>query len=122
MKSYNKPIIVTLIAVIITGILGIRLITEIGVPQFLIFTSYVVLGGFIIMIPLSILRLRLGSILSIILAIIVIIASSSSPTHVNVMQTLNPLYDALILIIGAYVLQPILILLSARAFRSARSN
>ncbi len=114
--------VVTLVAIIITGILGIRLITEIGVPQILIFTSYIILAAFIVMIPLSIRRIRLGSILNIILALIVIAAASSSPAHLNAIQSLSPLIDALILIAGAYVLQPILILLSARAFRSIRSN
>ena len=122
MKSYNTPVVVTLVAIIITGILGIRLITEIGVPQILIFTSYIILAAFIVMIPLSIRRIRLGSILNIILALIVIAAASSSPAHLNAIQSLSPLIDALILIAGAYVLQPILILLSARAFRSIRSN
>ncbi len=120
MKSLNVPLVLTLVAIIITGLLGIRLIIEIGVPQFLIYTSYVVLAAFIVMIPLSITRIRLGAILNSILAVVVMIASSSSPAHLSVIQSFNPLEDALILIVGAYVLQPILILLSVRAFRSAR--
>lgn len=55
-------------------------------------------------------------------AIIVIIGNSLAPPHVNLMLTFSKPLNAVILIIGGYVLQGVLIYSSLMSLRMARSR
>lgn len=54
---------------------------------------------------------------SITIASIVIVANTLSTTHLRIMVSLTPLYNALILIVGGYVLQILLIISSLYEYR-----
>ena len=56
------------------------------------------------------------------LATLVIIGNSLAPPHVNLMMTFSKPLNAIILILGGYVLQGVLIYSSLRAIRNIRSK
>jgi hypothetical protein len=56
------------------------------------------------------------------LATLVIIGNSLAPPHVNLMMTFSKPLNAIILILGGYVLQGVLIYSSLRAMRNIRSK
>ena len=56
------------------------------------------------------------------LATLVIIGNSLAPPHVNLMMTFSKPLNAIILILGGYVLQAVLIYSSLRAIRNIRSK
>lgn len=60
---------------------------------------------------------RIVTIPSIVVASMVIVANTLSTTHVSIMISLTPLYNALILIVGGYVLQVLLIISSLYEYR-----
>lgn len=117
MQLYQKIIIGTLCAISIIGIIGIPM----GDPQFL--TNAIVLeSGFIGLIFLSVWKLRFALIPNIILAIIVIIGNTASPKHIEIMSTFVPFENAVVLIVGGYVLQGLLLTTSVIALKNQRES
>lgn len=57
---------------------------------------------------------------SIAIASMVMVANTLSKTHMDIMVSLTPLYNALILIVGGYVLQLLLILSSIYEYSRIR--
>ncbi|MEO9364972.1 MULTISPECIES: hypothetical protein [Candidatus Nitrosocaldus] len=57
---------------------------------------------------------------SIAIASMVIVANTLSTTHLSIMMSLTPLYNALILIVGGYVLQVLLIISSIYEYSRVR--
>ncbi len=108
-------IVVTLISISIIGIIGIPM----GDPQFL--TNAIILeSAFIGLTVLSFRRLQYALIPNIIIAIIVIIGNTASPKHIEIMTTLNPIENAVVLIIGGYILQGMLLLASIIALKNRK--
>ena len=122
MDKYRLSVIVTLFAIVVLGILSIRLIIELRVPAFLVYTAYVLIAVFFLLIPLSAKGNRIGFVANIVLAIMVMVVNTSIRDHMAVL--LSPEYTnaSLVLLIGAYVLQPILIITSFLALRAKRSK
>lgn len=111
---------VVLVAIAVVGALGIPL----GDPRFL-HTSMMLEGIYIALAVLafkamSMRRRKLVVIPSVALASIVITANTLSTTHVNIMMSLTPLYNALILIVGGYILQALLIVSSIYEYSRVR--
>ena len=98
--------LVTLIlsAIVVVGLIGI----PIGDPRF--FVQAIILElVFIILTILSIKKIRHVLIPNIIVGIIIIIGNTLSPQHIDIMFSLNPLENAIILLLGGYILQILLI-------------
>jgi hypothetical protein len=112
----------TLTAIVILGILSTMLITQLRVPQFLIYTSYIVVAIFFFMIPLSVKGSKVAYVVNIFLALLVMIANASISQHTAILFRPNFLYGSIILLVGAYVLQPILLATSILALRAKRKE
>ncbi len=112
----QKNLIVgTLISISIVGIIGIPM----GDPQFL--TNAIILeSAFIGLTILSVWRLQYALIPNIIIAIIVIIGNTASPKHIEIMTTFNPIGNAIVLIIGGYMLQGLLLVSSSIELKNRR--
>lgn len=114
-----------LVVIAVVGVLGIPL----GDPRFL-YTAIILECVYIVLAVLA-LKTVMGkgkkknkkgmammvTIPSITLASIVIVANTLSTTHLRIMVSLTPLYNALILIVGGYVLQILLIISSLYEYR-----
>ena len=104
MDRYRTPVVVTLIAILIVGGLGIRLITAIGVPPILIYISYIALVVYLLMIPLAIRGRAIGFIINTLLALIIMVANTVTGAHVSILLSFDPFYNATIILSGAYLL------------------
>lgn len=114
-----------LVVIAVVGLLGIPL----GDPRFL-YTAIILECVYIVLAVLA-LKTVMGkgkkknkkgmammvTIPSITIASIVIVANTLSTTHLRIMVSLTPLYNALILIVGGYVLQILLIISSLYEYR-----
>lgn len=90
-----------------------------GDPQFL--TNAIILESiFIGLTLLSFWRLHHALVPNIIIAIIVIIGNTISPKHIEIMTTFNPIENAIVLIIGGYLLQGLLLVSSSIELKNRR--
>lgn len=110
-----RPVAITLVAISIVGAIAIPF----GDPQFLdraiaLELSYIFLAVVVILLddrlivkkaPIA----KLALYTCILLAIIVMVGNSLAPPHIEIMTTFSKPFNAIILIIGGYVLQAILI-------------
>lgn len=110
-----KPITVVLIAISAIGMVGLQL----GDPKFLP-VAVALEAIFIALTVLSVKRVRYAIIPSIVIACIVILGNILSPAHTGIMLTLTPLYNALILLTGGYILQGLLVLTSVYEYRNVK--
>ena len=120
MNQLQKSVVLVLIAVCITGAFGIPL----GDPKFLI-QAFALEFSFIALAVTSLKKIQYAFIPNFIIAIIVIIGNTASPKHIEIMSTLHPLYNAIVLIIGGYILQALLIATNTIAYKNhkqIRSN
>lgn len=100
MNKYDIFVAATLTAIVILGILSTILITQLRIPQFLIYTSYIVVVIFFFMIPLSLKVSRVAFIVNIVLALIVMIANTSINQHTAILFTPDFLYGSITLLVG----------------------
>lgn len=110
-----RPVAITLVAISMVGAIAIPF----GDPQFLdraiaLELSYIVLAVVVILLddrlmvkkaPIA----KLALYTCILLAIIVMVGNSLAPPHIEIMTTFSKPFNAIILIIGGYVLQAVLI-------------
>ena len=99
-------------AISIVGVLGIPL----GDPKF-IAQALVLEGCFIALTVLSIKNYKKTYIPNFIIAGIVIIGNSAFYKHIEIMTTFHPIYNAIVLITGGYVLQALLLITNALSYR-----
>lgn len=104
MNSLQQIIVAIIISISTVGVLGIPL----GDPKFIaegvaLELSYIGLA------ILSIKKIRYSLIPNIAIACLVIVGNTLSPKHTEIMLSLTPLYNAIILIIGGYILQTLLL-------------
>ena len=110
-----KNVTAVLIAISVIGMLGIPL----GDPKFLA-VSIGLETSYIALIILSIKKVKYALIPNIIIASIVIAGNTFSPTHIDIMLALSPIYNAIILIIGGYILQVLLIVTSILTYKNIK--
>jgi len=110
-----KNVVAVLIAISVIGMLGIPL----GDPKFLA-VAVALEASYIALTMLSIKKVQYALIPNIMIADIVIAGNTFSPTHVGIMLALNPIYNAIILIIGGYILQVLLIVTSILTYKSMK--
>lgn len=100
MQKEQKTIIGILISICVVGLVGI----QIGNPKFM--TNAIILeSAFIALTGIAIWRVRYTHIPNVAIAIIVIIGNTASPKHIEIMSTLEPFLNGIVLIVGGYILQ-----------------
>ena len=78
--------------------------------------------AFIALAVISFKKLKFALIPNMIIATIVIIGNTVSPQHVEIMSSFNPLGNAVILIIGGYILQGILLFSSVFVLKNLKTG
>ena len=111
--TLQKNVIAVLIAISVTGVLGIPL----GDPKF-IAEGIALEISFVALTILSVKKIKYTLIPNIIIACLVISGNTVSPKHTEIMLSLNPLYNAIILIVGGYMLQGLLLATSVLAYKN----
>lgn len=115
MHPAQKFIVSVLVAISVIGIFGIPL----GDPKFI--TEAITLeSAFVSLAILSIRRPKYALIPNMGIACLVIAGNTISPKHTEIMLSLHPLYNAIILIIGGYILQALLLAANILAFKNRR--
>ncbi|HJT09748.1 MAG TPA: hypothetical protein VJ771_03110 [Candidatus Nitrosotalea sp.] len=108
----TKKVSVVLAAVVIVGVLGIPL----GDPKFI--SQVLVLETcFVVLAILSAKGYKHVYFPNFIIAGIVIAGNSAFSKHIEIMTTFHPLYNALVLIVGGYILQILLLITNYRAYK-----
>ena len=115
MDGPQKYTAIVLGAIVIVGIFGIPL----GDPKFVI-QALVLEGCFIALTALTIKDYKKSAIPNFIIAGVVIVGNSAFHKHIEIMSTLHPLYNAIILITGGYILQVLLLITNTLAYKKQR--
>jgi hypothetical protein len=102
--SFTTPVVIVLVAISLVGAIAIPF----GDPQFLGRAIALELS-FITLAVLTYKGYRKALYACILLAIIVMLGNSLAPPHVEIMTTFSKPFNAIILIIGGYILQAALI-------------
>lgn len=110
-----KLLNISLILTSLVGAFGI----PIGDPKFII-PAIILESIFIALSILSFKKIRHVIIPSIIISIIVIVGNTVSPQHLKIMFTLDPVGNALVLIIGGYILQGIILYSGSKSLYLSR--
>ncbi len=110
----NFPVIIVLISIVIVGIIGI----PIGDKRFTMFAITIEIA-YILMAVFVAKGYRITLYVCIILAIMIIIGNSFVSAHIYRILTLTKPINAIVLVIGGYILQLILIYTSIRAIKKS---
>ncbi len=113
----SKNVVAVLITISVVGMLGIPL----GDPKFLA-VAIALEASYVALIIVSIKKIKYALMPNIIIACIVIAGNTFSPTHIDVMLSFDPIYNAIILIIGGYILQGLLIATSIIKYLSIKQT
>lgn len=116
LEKYKIFLIVVLCAISVVGAFGIPM----GDPKFII-QAFVLESSFIALAIISLKKYQYAYIPNFIISVIVIIGNTVSPKHTEIMSTFHPLYNAIVLIIGGYILQGLLLISNALALRSYKA-
>ena len=93
---------------------------QIGNPKFL--TNAIALeSAFVALTASSFWRLRYVLIPNMLITIIVIIGNTASPKHLEIMSLLEPLKNAIVLIVGGYVLQGLFLAVTPNIFKNKKN-
>ena len=117
MNNAQKTVILVLVTTCIVGAFGIPL----GDPKFLL-QAFSLEFSFVVLAVLSTKNIRYAFIPNFIIAGIVIVGNTFSPKHLEIMSTLHPFYNAIVLIIGGYVLQGLLIITNAISYNKYKQT
>lgn len=116
MNKIQNYLVAVLVSICIIGAFGIPL----GDPKFLI-QAIMLESSFIALAIISLKNFRYAYIPNFIIACIVIAGNTLSPKHLEIMSTFHPFYNAIVLIIGGYVLQVLLLITNGMSFRKYRN-
>ncbi len=111
-KRQHFTVLVTLISIIVVGIIGIPF----GDPRFIVYAIFLEL----VYVSLAILvakGYRKPLYVCILIAIIIIVGNSVVNAHVNRIMSLSRPINTMVLIVGGYLLQGLLVYTSAMALR-----
>jgi hypothetical protein len=117
MSRIQRYLVAVLVSTCIVGAFGIPL----GDPKFLI-PAIILESSFIALAIVSFKNFRYAYIPNFIIAGIVIVGNTTSPKHLEIMSTFHPFYNAIVLIIGGYVLQALLLITNAMSLREYQST
>ena len=111
-KRPNFPVLVTLVSVVVVGLIGIPF----GDPRFIVYAIFLEL----VYVSLAILvakGYRKPLYVCILIAIIIIVGNSLVNAHINRIMTLSRPLNTMVLIVGGYLLQGLLVYTSVMALR-----
>lgn len=111
-KEDNKKISTVLVMIIITGMIAIPF----GDPRLIIISIGLELS-FIVLLILTLKKKDIALYFCIIIGLIVIIGNSLAPPHINIIMTFSKPLNAILLIIGGYVLQILLLYYSVKILK-----
>ena len=117
MDSYYRATLIVLVSIAVVGLIAVPF----GNPKF-IDRAIVLEMSFFVLFALIWKGYSKTLYVCIPLAILVIVGNSLAPPHVNLMMTFSKPMNAIILIIGGYVLQVALICTSLRSILNIRSR
>jgi len=117
MSRIQRYLVAVLVSTGIVGAFGIPL----GDLKFLI-PAIILESSFIALAIVSFKNFRYAYIPNFIIAGIVIVGNTISPKHLEIMSTFHPFYNAIVLIIGGYVLQALLLITNAMSLREYQST
>jgi hypothetical protein len=117
MDTYYRATLIVLVSIVAIGLIAIPL----GNPKF-IDRAIILELSFVILFVLMWRGYNKALYVCIPLSILVIIGNSLAPPHVNLMMTFSKPINAIILVIGGYVLQVVLIYTSLRSILNLRSR
>lgn len=115
MDKFHKRLVAVLGAISFIGVLGIPL----GDPKFIV-QALVLESCFIALTVLSARNYKQVYIPNFIIAGIVIAGNSAFYKHIEIMTTLHPFYNAIVLIMGGYVLQILLLITNYHAYKQEK--
>ena len=111
-KGPNFPVLVTLVSIVVVGLIGIPF----GDPRFIVYAIFLEL----VYVSLAILvakGYRKPLYACILIAIIIIVGNSFVNAHINRIMSLSRPLNTMVLIVGGYLLQGLLVYTSAMALR-----
>lgn len=117
MNPFQKSVVAILASVSITGAFGIPL----GDPKFLI-QAFSLEFSFVALAIISAKNFRYAYIPNFIIASIVIVGNTVSPKHIEIMSTLHPFYNGIVLIVGGYILQGLLLIANTVAYKKYKQT
>ena len=117
MDYYYRLTLIVLVSIVATGLIAIPF----GNPKF-IDRAIILELSFVTLFALIWKGYNKALYVCIPLATIIIIGNSLAPPHVNLMMTFSKPLNAIILVIGGYVLQGVLIYTSLRSILNIRSK
>ena len=116
-KRPHFPVLVTLVSIIVVGLMGIPF----GDPRFIVYAIFLEL----VYVSLAILvakGYRKPLYVCILIAIIIIVGNSFVSAHINRIMTLSRPLNTMVLIVGGYLLQGLLVYTSAMALRISNGS
>ena len=117
MDYYYHVTLIVLVSIVVTGLIAIPF----GNPKF-IDRAIILELSFVTLFALIWKGYNKALYVCIPLAALIIIGNSLAPPHVNLMMTFSKPLNAIILVIGGYVLQGVLIFTSLRSILNIRSK
>jgi hypothetical protein len=117
MDYYYRVTLIVLVSIVVTGLIAIPF----GNPKF-IDRAIILELSFVTLFALIWKGYNKALYVCIPLAALIIIGNSLAPPHVNLMMTFSKPLNAIILVIGGYVLQGVLIFTSLRSILNIRSK
>jgi hypothetical protein len=117
MDHYYHVTLIVLVSIVVTGLIAIPF----GNPKF-IDRAIILELSFVTLFALIWKGYNKALYVCIPLATLIIIGNSLAPPHVNLMMTFSKPLNAIILVIGGYVLQGVLIFTSLRSILNIRSK
>jgi hypothetical protein len=116
-KRPHFPVLVTLVSIIVVGLIGIPF----GDPRFIVYAIFLEL----VYVSLAILvakGYRKPLYVCILIAIIIIVGNSFVNAHINRIMSLSRPLNTMVLIVGGYLLQGLLVYTSAMALRISHGS
>ena len=116
-KRPHFPVLVTLVSIIVVGLIGIPF----GDPRFIAYAIFLEL----VYVSLAILvakGYRKPLYVCILIAIIIIVGNSFVNAHINRIMTMSRPLNTMVLIVGGYLLQGLLVYTSAMALRISNGS
>ncbi len=117
MSNAKKGLVAVLVSISIVGAFGIPL----GDPKFFI-QAIALESSFIALAIVSLKNFRYAYIPNFIIAVLVIVGNTVSPKHLEIMSTLHPFYNGIVLIVGGYILQGLLLVTNGVALKQYKKN
>jgi hypothetical protein len=117
MNQIQKYLVSVLSAISIIGAFSIPL----GDPKFIV-QALALESSFIALAIISSKNFKYACVPNFIIAGIVIVGNTVSPKHLEIMSTLHPFYNAIVLIVGGYVLQGLLLITNGLSLMEYKKN